>query len=215
MNKNVLKTQKCLDEDSDLRDSYLMVVGLTGSFGSGKSTVSNCFEKLGARIVDSDQSVRTIYEQNTDFLSELKDRFGDSVFDDTGKVDRKALGDKVFSDFGELKWLEEKLHPLVRAHRMKLVSEAPESLWIVEIPLLFEKNLEKDMDRSISVVSSYSLRVTRLKNRGFSPDEVKKRSSLQLPQTQKISRADFVISNDGSFEFLRRQVKLLITQLSN
>lgn len=192
-----------------------MVVGLTGSFGSGKSTVSKCFEKLGARIVDSDRSVRSIYEHNTAFLSDLKERFGDSVFDDTGNVDRKALGHKVFNDSSELNWLEEKLHPLVRDHRIKLVSEAPKSLWIVEIPLLFEKNLEKDMDSSISVVASYSLRVTRLKNRGFSPDEVEKRNSLQLSQTLKISRADFVISNDGSFEFLRRQVKLLFNQLSN
>ena len=82
-----------------------------------------------------------------------------------------------------------------------------------EIPLLFEKNLEKQVDRSISVVSSYSLRVDRLKNRGFDSEEVEARSRKQLPQNQKISRADYVILNDGSFEFLKRQVQLLFERL--
>ncbi len=191
-----------------------MLVGLTGSFGSGKSTVLNCFEKLGANIVNSDESVRQIYENDQGFLSAIRGHFGASVFDGEGKVDRKALGGRVFSDSEALMWLESRLHPLVKAHRQKMVSQDPNALWIVEIPLLFEKNLDKDMDHSISVVASYSLRVTRLKNRGFSPEEVEKRSRLQLPQTQKISRADFVISNDGTFEFLLRQVKLLFEQLS-
>lgn len=186
-----------------------MLVGLTGSFGSGKSSVSKSFRELGACFVDSDASVAEIYASNTDFRARLRAKFGDQVFGADGRVDRKSLGQRVFSNPEELKWLEDSLHPLVRQARVKQVATRPEALWIVEIPLLFEKNLEKEVDHSISVVSSYSLRVSRLKNRGFSPDEVQARSSRQLPQNQKICRADYVILNDGSFEFLQRQVKLL------
>jgi len=187
-------------------------VGLTGSFGSGKSSVCECFRELGASIVDSDASVREIYSSNTQFLAELRQKFGNEVFDIEGQVDRKALGNRVFGNMDELKWLENKLHPLVRDQRLRQMEKDPAALWIAEIPLLFEKNLEKEVDRSITVVSNYSLRVNRLKNRGFSPEEVEARKSRQLPQIQKISRADFVILNDGSFEFLKRQVKLLFNQ---
>ena len=192
-----------------------MLVGLTGSFGSGKSTASTCFQQLGASIIDADAAVAEIYRKNTDFLEKLKNRFGQSVFDSEGIVDRKALGSRVFSNPDELLWLEQHLHPLVHSHRLEKVAADPNALWIAEIPLLFEKNLEKDMDRSISVVSCYSLRVARLKKRGFSPEEVEKRNSLQLPQIDKISRADYVILNDGSFEFLKRQVKLLFDKLNS
>ena len=190
-----------------------MLVGLTGSFGSGKSSVLECFRELGAAVVDSDTAVADAYSSNVGFLAELRGKFGEEIFDLHGKVDRKALGERVFCNSEELKWLEDALHPLVRESRLKQMEQNHKGLWIAEIPLLFEKNLEKEVDRSISVVCSYSLRVNRLKNRGFSPDEVEARKSKQLPQTQKISRADFVILNDGSFEFLKRQVKHLFEQL--
>ena len=190
-----------------------MLVGLTGSFGSGKSSVLECFRDLGASVVDSDAAVAEAYSSNELFLRDLRQRFGDEVFFTSGKVDRKALGKRVFGNPEELQWLEEMLHPLVHEHRSRQIIQHPEALWIAEIPLLFEKKLEKEVDRSLSVVSSYSLRVNRLKNRGFSPEEVEARRRKQLPQTEKISQTDFVILNDGSFEFLKRQVKHLFDQL--
>ena len=192
-----------------------MLIGLTGSFGSGKSAVLKCFKELGARVVDSDVAVDEAYTGNQSFLAELRQRFGSAIFDEEGQVDRKALGQRVFSNPEELSWLESVLHPLVREHRSRQMAKDPEALWVAEIPLLFEKNLEKEVDRSVSVVSSYSLRVNRLKNRGFSPDEVAARRRKQLPQNEKISRADFVILNDGSFEFLKRQVKRVFEQLQS
>ena len=186
-----------------------MLVGLTGSFGSGKSSVLDSFKELGAFVVDSDKTVAGIYESNSDFQNKVREKFGNEVLTPTGQIDRKALGARVFANEDELSWLEKTLHPLVREHRLCQMEANPNALWIIEIPLLFEKNLEKEVDCSISVVSSYSFRVNRLKNRGFSPEEVEARNVAQLPQPQKISRADFVILNDGSFEFLKRQVKHL------
>lgn len=190
-----------------------MYIGLSGSFGSGKSSVLKCFEECGASVVDADAIVSVIYDEDMEFLELLRERFGDEVFVEDGKVDRKALGSRVFANTEELKWLEKTIHPLVNKRRIAIMGENPDGIWIAEIPLLFEKNLEKRVDCSISVVSSYSLRIDRLKNRGFSPEEVEARSRKQLPQNQKIFWANYVILNDGSFEFLKRQVQLLFEWL--
>ena len=164
-------------------------------------------------MVDADAIVSVIYDEDMEFLELLRERFGDEVFVEDGKVDRKALGSRVFANTEELKWLEKTIHPLVNKRRIAIMGENPDGIWIAEIPLLFEKNLEKRVDCSISVVSSYSLRIDRLKNRGFSPEEVEARSRKQLPQNQKIFWANYVILNDGSFEFLKRQVQLLFEWL--
>lgn len=171
--------------------------------------------KEGAQLVDSDRAVFEIYHKDEALRADLRARFGDEVFSELGEVDRKALADIVFNDKAELIWLEELVHPRVAEHRNELIATNPDGLWIVEIPLLFEKNLESEVDYSITVLSSYSERVDRLKNRGFSPEEVASRSARQLPQNQKAIRADYVILNDGSLEFLRKQVQILIKQLKN
>ncbi len=192
-----------------------MVIGLTGSFGCGKSTVAKLFVKEGASLVDSDQAVSDIYQNDESLRADLRERFGSEVFSESDELNRKSLADIVFNDRSELIWLENRIHPLVAEHRNALISTAPNALWIVEIPLLFEKNLESEVDYSITVLSSYSKRVDRLKNRGFSPEEVASRSARQLPQKQKAIRADYVILNDGSLEFLGNQVQILINQLNN
>ena len=192
-----------------------MVVGLTGNFGSGKSTVLEFFRQLGARTIDSDRSVAKIYASDDGFKEALRLRFGSEVFDAEGGVMRKKLGKIAFASPEDLAWLEGELHPRVKKIRKNLIKKAPQALWVVEIPLLFEKNLEKEVDYSISVVSSFSLRVDRLKNRGFSPEAVAARNSKQLPQANKASRANFVILNDGSREFLKEQVMHLYWQLQS
>lgn len=192
-----------------------MVVGLTGNFGSGKSTVLEYFRQLGAKTIDSDQSVAKIYASDDEFKEALRLRFGSEIFDAKGGVMRKKLGKIAFANPENLAWLERELHPRVKKIRRNLIKKAPQALWVVEIPLLFEKNLEKEVDYSISVVSSFSLRVDRLKNRGFSPEAVAARNSKQLPQANKASRANFVILNDGSLEFLKKQVMHLYWQLQS
>ncbi len=192
-----------------------MVVGLTGNFGSGKSTVLGFFNQLGANTIDSDQSVAEIYASDDEFKAALRQRFGSEVFDTDGGVMRRKLGKLAFSSSENLAWLERELHPRVKKIRQNLIKQAPQALWVVEIPLLFEKNLEKEVEFSITVISNYSLRVDRLKNRGFSPEAVAARNSKQLPQARKASRANFVILNDGSLEFLKKQVMHLYRQLQS
>ena len=134
-----LETQKCLDAAISGIKVITMLIGLTGSFGSGKTSVSECFKKLGAYVVNSDESVAKIYQSNEDFLAKLRKKLGDEMFTEDGRVDRRALGNRVFSNSEELRWLEENLHPLVREERDRQVAAHPDALWIIEIPLLFEK----------------------------------------------------------------------------
>ncbi len=192
-----------------------MVVGLTGNFGSGKSTVLEFFNQLGAKTIDSDQFVAEIYASDEAFKEALRQKFGPEVFDADGGVIRKKLGKIAFTSSEKLAWLEGELHPRVNKIRQNLIKQDPQALWVVEIPLLFEKNLEKEVEYSITVISNYSLRVDRLKNRGFSPEVVAARNSKQLPQARKASRANFVILNDGSIEFLKMQVMHLYRQLQS
>ena len=192
-----------------------MVVGLTGNFGSGKSTVLEFFSQLGAKTIDSDQSVAKIYASDEEFKEALRLKFGSEIFDPDGGVVRKKLGKIAFASSENLAWLERELHPRVKKIRQNLMKKTPQALWVVEIPLLFEKNLEKEVEYSITVISNYSLRVDRLKNRGFSPEAVAARNSKQLPQARKASRANFVILNDGSLEFLKKQVMHLYRQLKS
>ena len=206
---------KRLDDEGAAGQGLGMVVGLTGNFGSGKSTVLKIFGQLGAKTIDSDQSVAKIYASDDGFKEALRREFGSTVFDAEGGVIRKKLGKLAFSSADKLAWLERELHPRVKRMRQNLINDAPQALWVVEIPLLFEKNLDSETDYSVSVIASYSLRVDRLKSRGFSPEAVAARNSKQLPQAHKISRANFVILNDGSREFLKEQVAHLYGQLQS
>ena len=125
-----------------------MYIGLSGSFGSGKSSVLECFEECGASVVDADAIVASIYEEDTQFLEELREKFGDEIFNAEGKVDRKALGSRVFSNAEELKWLEKTIHPRVNTRRIAIMGENPEGIWrpgmFVTVDVLYgsEDNLE-------------------------------------------------------------------------
>ena len=130
-----------------------------------------------------------------------------------GKVDRERLAGIVFNDSEELRWLENLLHPLVRNHWETRVRAAPETFWVVEIPLLFEKKLEKLFDFTVCVSASQSLQLARLREKGLTVDQARLRIDRQLPLDEKLSRADFVLSNNGSVEFLREQVSILKTEI--
>ncbi|HEX9785286.1 MAG TPA: dephospho-CoA kinase [Opitutaceae bacterium] len=186
-----------------------MLVGLTGGIGCGKSTAAALFQLLGWGRVDSDEIVRELLRNDPETLLEIRRCFGDSVFEDTGSVDRRKLAAVVFPDLAALDRLEGILHPRVRLRWKALTASTAPSLWIVEIPLLFEKGLEKEVDFTICVASDARVQAQRLANRGLSPQEASQRIARQLPLAQKMERADFVLTNNGSLAFLRDQVMRL------
>ena len=190
-----------------------MKVGLSGGIGCGKSTVLGFFREAGWRTVDSDAVVRELLATDAEVQARLRSRWGGAVFAD-GAVDRGALAKRVFGHEADLKWLEELLHPLVRESWLASIDQAPDSNWLVEIPLLFEKRLEIHFDLTVCVSSPPDVVADRMVVRAYSEAQIEQRRKQQMPLEEKIERADFLISNAGSLEFLKQQTTRLIEQIT-
>lgn len=192
-----------------------MIVGLTGGIGCGKSTALALFHKEGFRTIESDRIVRDLLEGDAAVREAIRGRMGAEVFGEDGAIDRSALGSHVFGNAEELQWLEGLLHPRVREEWKARVASEPGADWMVEIPLLYEKKLEKAFDCVISLWSSHSVASKRLKSKGLSDETIRARRARQLSTQEKAERADFVILNDGSLSFLESQVKICSQRLRN
>jgi dephospho-CoA kinase len=190
-----------------------MKVGLSGGIGCGKSTVLGFFREAGWRTVDSDAVVRELLATDAEVQAQLRSRWGEAVFAD-GAVDRGAVAKRVFGHEGDLKWLEEILHPLVRKTWLASIDQAPGANWLVEIPLLFEKRLETRFDLTVCVVSPPCVVADRMVARAYTEAQIEQRRKQQMPLEEKIERADYLISNAGSLEFLKQQTTRLIEQIA-
>lgn len=190
-----------------------MRVGLTGGIGCGKSTVVKFFAEAGWRTLESDRIVAAVLANDPEVHTELRNRFGDQVFDADGGVDRKAIAARVFSDEAALKWLEALLHPRVRRVWSDSIESDRSAEWLVEIPLLFEKSLESRFDLTVCVSSPGAVSRRRMVGRGYSGEQFDQRRLRQMPLDEKVRRADHVILNAGSLDFLKRQTMQLIAQL--
>jgi dephospho-CoA kinase len=191
-----------------------MVLGITGGMGCGKSAATSEFAKLGYRSIDSDRIVREEILRDVEVLALATERWGAGVVDASGELDRKQLAAKVFSDDAERLVLESWVHPRLYARWRLLLVQAPDANWVVEVPLLFEKQLENWFDFIICVASSADVQLSRLSKRGISQALAGQRISKQLPLARKLDLADFVLWNDGSLSFLIAQVAQLHAVLS-
>ena len=190
-----------------------MKVGLSGGIGCGKSTVLGFFREAGWRTVDSDARVRELLATDAEVQAQLRSHWGEAVFTDCA-VDRDAVAKLVFGHEGDLKWLEELLHPLVRKTWLASIEQAPDANWLVEIPLLFEKRLETRFDLTVCVSSSPEVVASRMVARAYTEAQIEQRRKQQMPLEEKIERADYLISNAGSLEFLKQQTTRLIEQIT-
>ena len=145
-------------------------------------------------------------------ISQIAERFPSAV-SAQNVVLRPILADYVFSHEADRLWLEGLLHPLIYAKWSAAFASAPDADWVVEVPLLFEQNLENWFDFTVCVATSSTNQLVRLIERGITQSLAEQRISTQLPLFQKIEKADFVLSNDGTLEALRFQVKHLIGRL--
>ncbi len=191
-----------------------LIVGLTGGMGCGKSTVAALFAECGFRRLDADQVVRDVLLRDPEVEAAVRTRFGAEVFDSDGRIDRAQLGARVFSDDAALAWLEDLLHPRLRAQWDAIYATARGEKFIVEVPLLFEKGLENRFDFTVCVTTSSDLQLRRLEQRGVPPGTARQRLAKQLPLARKCELADFVLLNDGTLPFLREQVSHLAGRLS-
>lgn len=184
--------------------------------GSGKSTVSACLRELGFIVLDADEIVRSVLSPGGPAESDVLAAFGQEpgVRDGlTGHLDRRALGRAVFSKPEKLDQLERLIHPQVRAEVARLKSEMASQgvqTSFYDVPLLFEKQMEKDFESVIVVSAPQATRLSRLVSRtGMTEPEIEERFSRQLPPEIKEARATCVIRNDGDLAGLR--LRLLAT----
>jgi dephospho-CoA kinase len=190
-----------------------MIIGLTGGMGCGKSLAASMFARHAFGVLDSDALIHQRLYADLEVIDALRRQFGGAVLTEAGGVDRRRLGERVFSDGASLQWLEGLLHPRLHAIWRAEVAAGGEKSWVVEVPLLFENSLQNWFDLTVGVASHPAVQIARLEERGIPPQLARQRISKQLPLAQKIELADVVLLNDGSSDFLCAQVAALVHSL--
>ena len=186
------------------------IYGLTGGIAAGKSTVARVFEALGARVVDADQLAREVVLPGSEGLAEIVRTFGEDVLAPDGSLDRKKLGALVFGDDEKRRALEQITHPRIAQLSMQRMAEiassdAPYGLY--EAALLVEKGTYKMMAGLIVVASSDAVQLARVMARDSLDEEsARARIAAQMPQSEKVAVAQWVIWNDGDLDALRARV---------
>lgn len=189
----------------------MILIGLTGGIGSGKSTVSARLAELGARVVDADAIVRDVQAPGTEVFAAIVERFGDDVVAEDGSLDRPALAAKVFNDTDELKALNAIVHPAVGVGIAEALAAAAETddVVILDVPLLVESGRD-DMAAMVVVDLDPEIAVARLiEHRGFTEEDARARMSRQASRDERLAKADKVLDNSGSVEDLIAQVDAL------
>ena len=187
----------------------MLKVALTGGIGSGKSTVAEFLDELGAYVIDSDQLARDVVERGTPGYEAVLAAFGDGILTD-GEIDRAKLAEIVFKDVAARATLESIIHPLVREAAEKTVRNLPSDAVVInQIPLLVETDGAKRFDFVITVSADEDVRRRRLIERGMKDYEITKRLAAQVDDAAREAIAHFVIRNNGSIEELRQAVEVL------
>jgi dephospho-CoA kinase len=188
-----------------------MNIGLSGGIATGKSTVARLLTERGARLIDLDKIAREIVEPGQPSLAAIAERFGQAVILEDGTLNRRMLGEIVFSDTRERRALEEITHPAIRAvmkARMAQFSrESPNQLVVVDVPLLFESKLTSFFETTMLVYAPRAVQKTRLMDRDkLSEDEAERRLAAQMDIEEKKQMADVVIDNSGTVEATSLQI---------
>jgi dephospho-CoA kinase len=185
-----------------------VTIAVTGPFASGKSTFVGLLGELGAETVSADEIVHDLLAEDEATISGVVERFGEDVRGEQG-VDRRTLGRKVFGDPEALQDLENILHPLVRRETQRRVAVSEASLFVAEVPLLFEGGSSADYDCTVAVVVPEERRRAWAAERGVDEAALAAIETRQLGQEEKARRADVVVQNDGDVDKLRRQAEEL------
>lgn len=190
-------------------------IGLTGGIGSGKSVALDALERLGAAVLSTDRVVHELYDTD-EVRDAVVGRFGSAVAPE-GRVDRDVLATHAFAIGEDRAWLEGLLWPLVGARMVQWREQLdraspPPRAAVVEVPLLFEADMDQAFDATIAVIADEQMRSERAGSRGHAA--LDERSARQLTQQQKADRATYVVPNDGTLEDLESQLSAVLDILS-
>ncbi|UYO34797.1 dephospho-CoA kinase [Bacillus zhangzhouensis] len=193
-----------------------LVIGLTGGIASGKSTVSQMIKEQGIRVVDADVIAKEAVAKGTPALQQIVQTFGEDVLLPNGELNRQQLGAIIFSDEKKREQLNAIVHPEVRKEMLKQRDEGvdqQETFVVLDIPLLFESQLESLVDRIIVVYTTPELQLSRLMNRNdLSEEEALNRIHSQQSLEEKCKKADRVIENTQDLAFTRKQLQNILNE---
>lgn len=191
----------------------MLVIGLTGGIGTGKTQVSKVLEELGAAIINADLLGHEVYQPHTEAWEEVVKAFGEGVLTASGEVDRKKLGAIVFSDTDALGRLNAITHPRIyeKIHgRLERLREKGREVVVVEAALLLEAGWTSLVDEVWVTASPESQVVQRLQSRhNLNEEAIRARIRSQMPQAERLQRADVVVDNGGGLAELRGRVRQL------
>lgn len=191
----------------------MLVIGLTGGIGTGKSELSHILRDLGAVVIESDKVAHQSYEPGTTAHGLIVKLFGEDVLDGSGFIDRKSLGKIVFADTARRLKLEKIVWPATRELTLALLEKETvrgTRVVVVEVPKLYESGWDKVADVVWTVEAPQSVVSQRVERRsGMSESDTKARIAAQFTRQERVDRADIVIENDATLEDLRNQISKL------
>lgn len=184
-----------------------IIVGITGSFGSGKSSVAGIFASYGAKIIDADKIAHKILACGNRIYKEIVSAFGGEVVAKNKEIDRNLLGELVFKDKKKLKRLNSIVHPeVIRIIKTK-INTIKKGVIIFDAPLLLEAGLRNEVNKLIVVTVDKNTQLKRLlKKTSLKRPDILKRIKFQIPQKEKSRFADFIIDNSGALSKTKKQV---------
>ena len=194
-----------------------MKIAITGNIGSGKSYVCDLFKSQGVPVFDSDREAKLLYNL-PEVRQKMVERFGAQIYREDGALDRRLMASKVFGDACALGYVESVLYPVLNERFADWAEQQGTPYVLYESALIFEKHLEGMFDAIIVVAASEPVRVRRVMTRDRCTEEqVRARMAMQLPQSEKVTKADYVIvhEHDDEDAYLMDQVRNIHTMLAN
>ena len=192
-----------------------MVIGITGSFGSGKSTVSKMFARLGSYVIDADKVCHSLMTPSNKVYGKIVSHFGRSFLKKDKTIDRKKLSEIVFKERAKLDMLNKLVHPEAIKKISKIIrTERKRKVIVIDAALLVESNFYKKVDKLVVVKTSNKIQIDRMiEGEGVSRKEILERIRMQAPLKKKLALADFIIDNSGSRGQTNVQVEKIWTHL--
>lgn len=196
----------------------MQVIGLTGGIATGKSTVSAIFQDAGAVIIDADRIARKVVQKNLPAYRQIVAKFGENILLPDGEINRTALGNLIFNNPRKKQLLNTIVHPHVRTETNRQLKHIeknnPNALVILDIPLLLEAGMRKDLAAFIVVYAPEHIQIKRLMERDhISREDALARIRSQMPIEEKKSLATMVIDNSGTLEHTRKQTLEILQRL--
>jgi dephospho-CoA kinase len=204
----------CPNCQMHLANKKVRVIGITGLIGAGKSSVSNILKEYDVEIIDADKISRSSLDVGTLAYQKTIKAFGEIILNEDKTINRSILREITSSDKEQMKILESIIHPYVKEETIRRINESKARYVVLDVPLLFESNMDKLCDLTIFIHCKDDVRLERLVKRATMPlKDAKKLNSQVMSMKDKIALADVVVDNSKDLDFTRNQIEKIMTKI--